>query len=142
MSRRLFAAGCWVLIALGVAHLLGHYNLVTAVGETDAERQLLELMRGHKQDLGAGFVRSTMDILSGFSLAFTVLSAGFGLLGLVVLRRGGGDLRLLREAAIVGALVFGAMTGVALVYWFAIPLTFLAVAFVCFLASLFTARRA
>ena len=32
MSRKLFAAGCWVLIALGLVHLMGHYGLMTRPG--------------------------------------------------------------------------------------------------------------
>ncbi len=141
MTRKLFGAGCWVLIATGAVHSLGHYGLVNAQGDTEAERQLLFLMRGNPQDMGLGFVRSMFDLLAGFSLTFVVLPLGMGLLGLVLLgheRRAPG---LLRQGAIVYAGTFGIMTGIALRYWFPAPLFFLAAAFVCFAAAVATAPR-
>ena len=47
LSRRLFAAGAWVLIALGLAHLFGHHSLVTAEAVDETHHRLLELMRGY-----------------------------------------------------------------------------------------------
>ena len=141
MTRRLFAAGCWVLIALGLVHLMGHYGLMTAEGDTEAERQLLSLMRGNPQDMGLGFVRSMFDIVAGFSLTFSILPAGMGLLGLLLLRHDGRAPGLLRQASIVYAGVYGIMTAVAFRYWFPAPLFFLAAALVCFLAAVATAPR-
>ena len=141
MSRKLFAAGCWVLVATGLVHLFGHYSLVTAQGDTEAEKQLLSLMRGNPQDMGLGFVRSMFDIVAGFSLTFVVLPIGMGLLGLLVLQHEGRAPGLLRQAATVDAGIFGVMTGVALRYWFPAPLLFLAVAFLCFAAAVATAPR-
>jgi hypothetical protein len=142
VSRKLFTAGCVVLIALGLVHLLGHSMLVTNQGENDAERQLLAMMRGNAQDLGLGMVRSTFDILAGFSLTFSVLPLGMGLAGLVVRRHAGGAPGLLRQAAVVYAGTYAVMTGVAIRYWFPAPLFFLAAAFACFAASVATAPRA
>jgi hypothetical protein len=142
MSRKLFTAGCVVLIALGLVHMLGHYKLSTSQGETEAERQLLGLMRGNAQDMGLGFVRTTFDILSGFSLYFSVSSIGLGLIGLVVRRHAGGAAGLLRQTAIVYAGTYGVITAVGLRYWFPAPLPFLALAFLCFAAAAATAPRA
>ena len=142
MSRKLFATGCWVLIATGLAHSLGHYAMMNAQGDTEAERQLLSLMRGNPQDMGLGFVRSMFDLLAGFSLTFVVLPIGMGLLGFVLLaheRRAPG---LLQQGSIVYAGVYGIMTGIALRYWFPAPLVFLAAAFLCFAAAVATAARA
>jgi hypothetical protein len=141
MTRKLFGAGCWVLIATGVVHSMGHYGLVNAQGNTEAEKQLLSLMRANPQDMGLGFVRSMFDLLAGFSLTFVVLPIGMGLLGLVLLaheRRAPG---LLRQGSIVYAGVYGIMTGIALRYWFPAPLFFLAAAFLCFAAAVATAPR-
>jgi hypothetical protein len=135
MARRFFTAGCWVLIATGLAHLLGHYGLINAQGDTDAEKQLLALMRGHEQDMGLGFVRSMFDIVTGFSLTFVVPPIGMGLMGLVVRRHASLAPGLLRQASIVYAGVYGIMTAVAVRYWFPAPLFFLAAAFVCFVAA-------
>ena len=142
MSRRLFAAGCWVLVATGLAHSLGHYGMVNAQGDTEAERQLLSLMRGNAQDMGLGFVRSMFDIVAGFSLTFVVLPAGMGLLGLLLLRHDGRAPGLLRQATIVYAGLYGIMTAIAFRYWFPAPLFFLAAAFLCFAAAVATAPRA
>lgn len=141
MSRKLFTTGCVVLIALGLVHTLGHYTLITSLGETDAERQLLVLMRSNPQDLGLGFMRTMFDIVAGFSLTFSVLPLGMGLLGLVLRRHAASAPRLLREAAIVYAGTYGVMTAVALRYWFPAPLFFLALAFACFVAAVATAPR-
>jgi hypothetical protein len=129
MSRKLFGAGCWVLIATGLVHGLGHYGLMNAQGDTEAEKQLLSLMRSNPQDMGLGFMRTTFDLLAGFSLTFVLLPIGMGLLGLVLLRHEGRAPGLLRQASIVCAGVFGIMTGIALRYWFPAPLFFLAAAF-------------
>ena len=141
MSRKLFATGCWVLIALGLVHLIGHYGLMTAQGDGEAEKQLLSLMRGNAQDMGLGFVRSMFDIVAGFSLTFVVLPIGMGLLGLLVLRHASRAPELLRQVSIVHAGIYGTMTAIALRYWFPAPLFFLAAAFLCFAAAVATAPR-
>jgi hypothetical protein len=109
--------------------------MMGAQGDTEAEKQLLALMRGNAQDMGLGFVRSVSDILAGFSLTFTILPVGMGLVGLLVLQREGGAPGLLREVSIAYAGIYGIMTGVALRYWFPAPLLFLAAAFLCFAAA-------
>jgi len=142
MSRRLFTAGCWVLVAIGLVHLVGHYSLMTAQGDTEVEKQFFFLMRADFWDMGLGFVRSTFDIVAGFSLTFSVLPIGMGLLGLLVRRHAGQAPGLLRSASIVYAGVYGIMTAIALRYWFPAPLVFLAAAFLCFVAAVATAPRA
>ena len=141
MTRRFFAVGCWVLIVMSLVHLLGHYGMVTGQGENDSERQLLSLMRGYRQDFGLGFVRSMMDLLAGFSLAFSLLSCGLGIVGLLQLRHAPSAPGLLRQAATAYAGIFGILTAVALRYWFPAPLVFIAVAFACFVAAVATAPR-
>jgi hypothetical protein len=142
MARRFFAAGCWVLILLGLVHLLGHYAMATSRGETEAERQMLALMRGERQDMGLGMVRSTMDILLGFSLGFSLLSAASGLFGLVVLQHERSAPGLLRQSSIAYAGIFGIFSAVGFRYWFPAPLAFLLVAFVCFVAAVAGSGRA
>jgi hypothetical protein len=140
MSRKLFTAGCFVLIALGLVHLLGHYRLMTGQGDNEQERQLLTMMRSNPQDMGLGTMRTMFDIVAGFSLYFSLSAIGLGLLGLGV-RRHAGTGPLLRQAAIVYAGTFGIITGVAIRYWFPAPLAFIAAAFLCFTAAVATAPR-
>jgi hypothetical protein len=141
MSRKLFTAGCVVLILLGLVHMLGHASLRANQGDTDAERQMLSLMRGERKDMGLGFVRSMSDIVNGLSLHFTVASLAMGLLGFVVRRHAAGAPGLLRQAAVVYAGTYGILTAVALRYWFAAPLLFLVLAFLCFAGTVATAGR-
>jgi len=135
MARRLFAAGCWILIVMSCVHLVGHYGMVSSPGDTDAQRQMLSLMRGEREDMGLGMVRSMMDIVAGFSLAFSLLSAASGLFGLVILRHERRAPGLLRQSAIAYAGVFGILSAIGLRYWFPAPLAFILAAFVCFVAA-------
>jgi hypothetical protein len=143
LSRRLFATGAWILIALGLVHLLWHYNLVTLEPADETHRRLLELMRGYQYDFGHNFHRSTMEFLAGLSLAFSILSLGFGLLDLLVLRHSTGWAPLLRQVAAVNAGAFGILTALALRYGLPSPFLFLAAAFLCFVTALgLSPRRA
>jgi hypothetical protein len=141
VSRRLFATGCWILVVMAAVHLLGHYGLVTGQGGDETHRQLLSLMREYRRDLGLGMVRSTMDILAGFSLAFSLQSAAAGLMGLLVLRHESRAPGLLRQLAIVYAGAFGVFTAVAIRYWFPAPLAFITAAFACFVAAVAVSVR-
>ena len=142
MSRKLFTAGCVVLILLGLVHLMGHYHLVTSQGETDHDRQLLAMMRGNPEDVGLGMKRTMFDFFAGFSLTFSVMSLGMGLAGWVVRSHSGAAPGLLRSASIAYAGTLGVMVGVTLRYFFPPPLAFVATAFVLFAAAAATAPRA
>jgi hypothetical protein len=141
MSRKLFTAGCVVLVLLGLVHLLGHYHLATGAGDNELERQAIAAMKGDPQDLGLGMVRSHFDFFVGFSLTFSVVSLGLGLLGFVVRRHFAAAPGLLRQAAVVYAGTMGVMTGVTIRYFFPPPLAFVALAFLLFVASVATAPR-
>jgi hypothetical protein len=135
-SRRLFAAGAWILIALGLVHLVWHYNLATLEPADETHRRLLELMDGYQYDFGHNFHRSTREFLLGLSLAFSVLSLGLGLLDLLVVRHSTGWAPLLHRAAVLNAGVFGILTALALRYGLPTPFLFLAAAFLCFVTAL------
>lgn len=141
MARRLFAAGCWILVVMALVHLLGHYGMMSNQGETDAERQMLSLMRGERQDMGLGMVRSMMDIVAGFSLAFSLFGASSGLFGLLALRHGRSAPGLLRPLTIAYAGVFGVLSGIGLRYWFPAPLAFILGAFLCFVGAVTAGAR-
>ena len=142
LSRRLFGAGAWVLVALGLVHLVGHYSLVSAEAADGTHARLLDLMRGYQYDFGHNFLRSTMELLTGFSLAFSLLSLGLGVIDLLVLRHSVGWPPLLRQVGTANAGIFAVMTTVALRYWFPAPFLFLAAAFLCFVTALGLSPRA
>lgn len=139
MSRKLFTAGCVVLILTGLVHLLGHYQLVTSPGETDHDRQLLALMRANPQDMGLGMMRTMFDFLAGFSMTFSALPIGMGLAGFVVRRHAAAAPGLLGQMAIVYAITWGAMLAIGLVYFFSVPDAFIATVFLLFTGSALTA---
>jgi hypothetical protein len=139
MSRKLFTAGCVVLILLGLVHLLGHHHLMTAVGDTEQERQLLAAMKADTRDMGLGMMRSTFDFFAGFSLTFSVMSLGLGLAGFVVRGHATAAPGLLRQTAIVYAGTWAVMVGVGLRYFFSVPLAFIATVFLLFAAAAATA---
>ena len=141
MSRKLFTAGCVVLILTGLVHLLGHYALTTSTGDTEHERQLFAMMRSNPQDMGLGMVRTFFDFVTGFSLTFSVLPIGMGIAGFVVRRHAASAPGLMRQIAIVYALTWAAMLGVGLRYFFSVPDAFIATVFLLFAASAATAPR-
>jgi len=141
MSRKLFTAGCVALIVTGLVHLLGHYKLTTAAGETEHERQLFAMMRADPQDMGFGMMRTMFHFLTGFSLTFSVLPIGMGLAGFAVRRHAASAPGLLGQIAIVYAITWGAMLAIGLVYFFSVPDAFIAIVFLLFAASALTAPR-
>ena len=141
MSRKLFTAGCVALIATGLVHLLGHYQLTTTAGETEHERQLLAMMRANPQDMGLGMMRTMFDFLTGFSLTFSALPLGMGIAGFVVRRHAAGAPGLLRQVAIVYAGTWAVMVGIGLRYFFSVPLAFIGSVFLLFAAAAATAPR-
>ena len=136
LARRLFGAGSWVLVALGLVHLVGHYGLVGMEAADETHARLLELMKGYQFDFGHNFHRSTFELLAGFSLVFSLNSLVLGVVDLVVLRHSAGWSPLLRHVATANAGALGIMTAVALRYWFPTPFLFLAAAFLCFVTAL------
>lgn len=124
---------------MGAAHVGGHYGMMNATGQTEPERQMLELMRTHKSDLG-GVLRTAFDLLAGFSLTFVVLPLVIGVTGLMVARHGAANRTLMRSVAIVAAGGMGVMLAIALTYWFPAVQVFLGTAFVCFVIALATDR--
>jgi hypothetical protein len=91
--------------------------------------------------MGLGMMRTMFDILTGFSLTFSLLPLAMGGAGLIVRRHGAAAPALLRQVAVVYAGTYAVMSGVALRYWFPAPLLFLVVAFACFAAAVATAPR-
>jgi hypothetical protein len=135
IAVRWFRAGCWLLIALGLVHLLGHSGLMNAKPENDTERQLFDLMRGYKSNFG-GWMRSMFDILAGFSLIFSLLSLTLGLTGLGVARHGANNRPLMRWVTSSYAGGIGVMTAISLAYFFTLPQVMAFCPFACFVVTL------
>jgi hypothetical protein len=125
-GRRLFKTGAVLLVLLGLAHSFSLFEKPAAANDT--ERQLLDLMTNYKFNL-MGSLRSTADLMRGFSVLFMVASLGLGVLDLLLSRERAG---MLKRVALINAIWLAAMTGVSLRYFFVAPTSFLAAAMLIF----------
>ena len=98
------------------------------VPANDTERQLLDLMANYKFNL-MGSARSMADLMRGFSVSFMVAALGLGVLDLLLSRERPG---LLKRVALINAIWLAAMTAVSLHYFFVVPTSFLAAAWLIF----------
>lgn len=120
-----FRIGAGVLVAMGAAHLAGHFagKGKPLNGMEDQMRMLMETYRFNVM----GTMRNTQEIYDGLSLAFSVFSFGLGALAFTVPPQ--------KKTAIVLAATLAVMTAVSLTYWFLAPTAFLAGATVLFAAA-------
>ena len=135
MPRRqliIFTIGCWAAFATAGLHLVGHMS-GTAPPANDTERQLLDLATNYRFPLPGGSERAIMDLMSGFSLAFSVFLALAGGLGLVIRKRcaDDGPTMLAAARALAGASVV--LVTISLIYWFIVPSLMLGLMAFCFL---------
>ena len=125
-GRRLFKTGAVVLVLVGLVHSLSLFE--KPVPANDTERQLLDLMVNYKFNL-MGSARSMADLMRGFSVSFMVAALGLGVLDLLLSRERPG---LLKRVALINAIWLAAMTAVSLQYFFVVPTSFLAAAWLIF----------
>ena len=135
MPRRqltIFTIGCWVAIATAGLHMVGHMS-GPMPATNDTERQLLDLATTYRFPMTGGSERSLMDLMNGLSLAFSVLLALTGGLGLVIRKRchDDGPTMLAAARALAGASVV--LAAISLMYWFIVPSMMLALMAFCFL---------
>jgi hypothetical protein len=133
-QRLWFRIGCYALIVTSVVHLIGHFSGPPPPAN-DTERTLLQLLQTYVIDLPGGG-RTFEQLMSGFSLAYSIFMAWIGAIGLMVMRRTGdaGIQRGLARINLLGAL---AMLVLSLTYWFIIPTAFSAVVLVAFACAVF-----
>ena len=113
----------WTAVALlfltGLIHSIGLF--ISPVPANDVERQLLALLMGYKQDLGAGFHRTMWDLFRALSSCFTFVCL-LGGLTLGYLLREKADLRILKGVVGIHLLVFVAIFVVMAVFTFLPPI--------------------
>lgn len=128
-GKRLYIAGAMALLILGAVHSLSLFSSFPQ--SNDTERQLAVLMANYKFDL-MGSMRSTGDLMRGFSIAFMLGVLALGALDLALVRE---RAALLKRVALVNALWLASMTALSLRYFFAAPTSFLAAALVLFVLA-------
>jgi hypothetical protein len=135
MRRWCHLTASWILIALGFAHLGGHVAGSRQAPANDTEAQLMGLMSTYQFEL-PGVKRSMLELQSGFSLAFAVLPVVLGVTGLVAASTGRDNVRLLRAMTITYLGGLAILLGISLRYWFLVPTSFIALAFLFYVFSL------
>jgi len=134
-QRISFRTGAIACIVTAFIHLVGHFGpRPPAANETEAT--LRKLMETYRQDLGAGFERTMMDFLKGFSLSFSLYLLVLGTLALLLLRHSSRDASFMRRASAVCLFGTGALLVVSLVYFFLPPIVCVAVATAGFAGAL------
>jgi len=78
--KTLFKFGAWALLATGVIHLMSFLSAPQPANDT--ERQLFDLLKNYRFDLGAGTMRSMEELLNFFSLSMSLLCFFAGMLNL------------------------------------------------------------
>src|SRR6266576_1474088 len=100
----------WTAVAFlfltGLIHSIGLF--ISPVPANDVERQLLALLTGYKQDLGAGFHRTMWDLFRALSSCFTFVCLQGGLTLAYILKKKV-DLRILKGIVTIHLLVLVAI---------------------------------
>jgi hypothetical protein len=115
-----------------IVHLVAY---LTGPGQPDneTERQLMSLATTYRfPALG----RTLWELLSGFSLIFSVYMATIGGIGLAVARRAADDVPLMNTLSVFYAGSVLTALVISLSYFFSVPTVFIGAVAVCFVAAL------
>jgi hypothetical protein len=89
--------------------------------QNETERQLFDLMTSYKQDFGAGFKRSTKELVTALSACFSLVCL-LGGLTLAFLLRKQAEIRIMKGVLGIHVLVFGICFAVMAVFTFLPPI--------------------
>ena len=129
----LFRIGCWAAILTAAVHMAGHLAGPQAPAN-ETEQQLLDVAGSYQFALPGGGRRALLDFLNGFSLSFIVLLATLGGIGLMVAKRGRGDVLLTGVARLLAAGSVGLLV-ISFTHWFIVPTIFIAFFTLCFVLA-------
>jgi hypothetical protein len=114
----------WTVVGLmlltAAVHSLSFF--VRLVPQNDTERQLYDLLENYRVDMGAGFHRSTANLITALSACFPLLFC-LGALTIVYLARRSVAPEIMRGMLRVELLVFGIAVVVMSVFAFLLPIT-------------------
>jgi hypothetical protein len=136
--RAAFVTGLVLQLLTGPIHLIGFFSGPEPPASED-QRMLMELMGSVRQDLGGGFVRSTLDILTGLSLQYSIFIIMAGAMNLLALRNVK-DARFLRSLSWLNAAFMAILAVNAYVYFFIPPLLLFVLPALAFLVAGWSAR--
>ena len=136
--RSMFYAGSVVQLISVAVHFFGmSLKHEPASGQ---EKMLSDLMHTYRFKLGAGFVRTMNDFLTGFGLVYGVFVLFLGLINLFAIRQAG-DSRFLRSRCWLNAMCMAVIAAIAFKFFFLPPLLFAFVPFLVFLGAALMAPR-
>lgn len=138
-QRVLFRTGAIASLVTSGFHLVGHFS-EPQVPTDENGRLLFELVRTYRMDM-MGSERTMWDLLSGFSLAFSLFLFFIGFLGLVLVRRLREDAPTMRVITLLSVLATGGLLAVSVTYWFLAPTVCLAVATLGYAGALVGDRK-
>jgi hypothetical protein len=133
-----FRLGTYLLVITALVHLIGHFYKRPPAN--DQERRLLELMTGYQMDVG-GLQRTVQQILSGFSLTFSVLLLFVAALNLSVMRMAPDEHRFVLAVTLINTIGAGVLLVISAVSFPLPPTLLFGVAYASFALSLFLLRR-
>src|SRR6185295_8913969 len=134
----------WLWLAVVVLLLNALIHSVTLfiepAAQDETQRQLFDLMSSYKQDFGAGFKRSTKELVTALSACFSFLCL-LGGLTLAFLLRKQAEVRIMMGVVGIHALVFGICLAVMVVFTFLPPIILTGLIFLTLLLGYFVMPR-
>lgn len=128
----------WLVLAIVFLFLTalihGSSLFLQPAPQNETERQLIELMTSYKQDFGAGFKRSTKELVTALSSCFSLVSL-LGGLTLTYLLRKRVEPALLKGVVAIHAGVFGVCFAIMVAFTFLPPIILTGLIFICLLIS-------
>lgn len=136
--RSMFYTGTVVQLISVAVHFFGMSRKHEPAG--GQEKALYDLMHNYRLDLGAGFVRTMSDFLTGFGLVYGVFVLFLGLINLFAIRQAA-NWPFLRSLCWLNAVCMVIVSAIAFRFFFLPPLLFAAVPFLAFLGAALTTPR-
>jgi len=126
------------LLLTALIHSLTLFFQPAAQNET--QRQLFDLMTNYKQDFGAGFKRSTKELVTALSACFSLVCL-LGGLTLAFLLRKQADVGLMKGIVGIHVLVFGICFALMVAFTFLPPIVLTGLIFLSLSLSYFLIPR-
>jgi len=118
-----FSFWLWTAVVLqfltGLIHSLSLFMKPNA--QNDTERQLIDLMSNYRLDMGAGYHRSMVQILTALSSCYSLLCF-LGALTLAYLLKKNAPLNILKGVAGINLLIFGIAFAMMVAFTFLPPI--------------------
>lgn len=102
--------------------------------ENETQRQLFNLMEEYKFDMGAGFMKSMADLLTGLSSTYAMLLLFGALANMLMFRKRAGD-DILKGMLSIQVFIFGLCFAVMCVFTFLPPIILTGMIFISLLAA-------